>query len=30
MFVFDSDLNSSEAEALWQAFGNPPEVVFEE
>ncbi len=29
MFVFDGDLNSNEAEALWQAFANPPEVVFE-
>ena len=29
MFVFDGNVSSSEAEALWQAFGNPPEVVIE-
>jgi hypothetical protein len=30
LYVFDGSINNNKAEVLWQAFGNPPEVVFEE
>ncbi len=29
LYVFDGNLSKEEAEAIWQAFAYPPEVVFE-